>query len=399
MVDTDRTILRGRKEAGYGLGAAGAKLAEIPHSSHSLRYTQSRVESDDIDASGGVTGHTLSDQEAGGGIVAQLRRAWNDDILEAGFQGDWSAPVVVIAASTEVSYTHSSRTLTLGTGSWTAQPAVGSWILVEGFVGAEAVLNGVYEVASRTTTTIVLAKGTGTASGDHSAGDSVTITQLGRLTNGNADESMVIEEELPQIANEFEEFVGYTVNTLAVSTDRTGSDGKVIIEVGFVGGASTKKSATSGDGSPTAKTTNRPYSGPGGEGGFWLFENDTQLLASQTNFATSRGREAMKVLGQLIPDGVGSGKFRATVNWRAYHRAVHQAWEAAVRSGQLRDYAVVFRDAAGNYDIFHAPSVTYDTPEKGNPGKEQRRMIAASGKAEIDPTLGFVAQWVRHNVA
>jgi hypothetical protein len=398
MVDTDRTILRVRKESSYGAGAAGAKLAELPHSSHSLRFKQTRSESDDIDSNRDVASHTLSDQEADGSISAEYRRAWNDDILEGAMQSDWAATVTVIAANTGVSYVHSTKTFSIAT-AWTNQPAVGSWILVAGFAGAKAVLNGVYEVTSRDANDIVVAKGTGTAAGDHTAGDSVSITQLGRLTNGTTDESYVFEEELPQIASEFEEFVGYAVNTLGISTDRSGGNGKVNLELGLVGGASTKESATSGDGSPTAKTTNRPYSGPGGEGGFWLFENDTLLLAAQTGFSIANGREAMKVLGQLVPIGMGSGKFRVTVNWRAYHTSVQQAWETAARAGTLRDYAVVFKDAAGNYDIFHVPSVAYETAEKPNPGKEQRRMISAQGMGERDSTLGFTAQWARHNIA
>ncbi|MFM9976813.1 MAG: prolipoprotein diacylglyceryl transferase family protein, partial [Sphingomonadaceae bacterium] len=53
---------------------------------------------------------------------------------------------------------------------------------------------------------------------------------LARLTNGTTDESYVFEEEIPQIASEFEEFVGYVVNTLGISADRNGGNGKVNLE-------------------------------------------------------------------------------------------------------------------------------------------------------------------------
>lgn len=400
MSDTDRTILLCRKESSFGAGAAGAKLTKLGFTSHGFRFQQTRTEDNDIDEDRSVGSHTLEDQDASGSITADFRRGWSDDIAEGLMQGDWSSETTVIAANTGVSYTHGTLRFSLASGSWAATPTVGSWIRVSGFAGAKAVLNGFYEVATGTDTNdIVVAKGTGTAVGDHTAGDSVSIVQLARVLNGTSDESYVFEEQVADIASEFEAFTHMVANTLALRSQRGqgGGGSRVVIDVGFVGGSSTKETVTTGDGSPTAKTSNRPYTAAGGEGGFFCFENDTKFKVVEIGLNITNGREANKNLGDLPPESAGSGKFRSTVNWRAYAKALHQSFETAARAGTRRDLAYVFTDAEGNCDIFHAPQVVYEAPEKPVPGKEQRRFFSAKGMVEKETTLGFAMQWCRYN--
>ena len=150
------TILQGSRsalsyvaEATFGTTPATPTFIEIPYTTHSLNLTKQRVSGTDIQADRMLRVDRHGNRQAGGDIVADLRKADFDPFLESALMSAFadSATIATLTA------TSAGGTATLTFASQTIPPfPVGSAITVAGVVPAG--YNGVFTVTACTATSV-----------------------------------------------------------------------------------------------------------------------------------------------------------------------------------------------------------------------------------------------------
>ncbi len=395
MSNADRVSLAYRTESSFNEASTGGDLKTLRFVSETLGGNKRHARSADIRADRNVAGIVQTDEDAGGELRIELYPRGYDDFLAAALQSTWSSQTTVISTSTSVSYTHATRTFTLCSGSWSAAPAAGAIIRIAGFAAGNAVLNGFYEVESSTTTTIVVKQGTDTASGNVSAGDSVTILNLAAVANGTTQPSFFFEKAWLDLSNNFERISGSTANTLSLEVSRDG-DAKVTGAIGFIAAIAATATATGGDGANTAAGTLEAYSG-GGRDNVKLLEYEADLGFRSFSFSIDNGLRARKNVGQAAAASMGAGKCTVSGSVRIYNSATAKAIVDRWKAGTKTPLMLVMTDAAGNTDVVSIPYVTMDTAERPTQGENQDVFLTVNWMASIDPTLGYTIKWARYS--
>lgn len=165
--------------------------------------------------------------------------------------------------------------------------------------------NGYAEISAVNGTTLTLAH---IDLVDESAGDSVTVSGLDLLTNGTSDISFTIEDGYTDIS-QYLTYTGMKVNSLDLEVP---PDGMVNVTFGFLGKTLATPSGSSGDGSPTAASTNSPFSGIDAssiaEGGSVLGD----CLVSDISLSFANGGQHEYGLGSASACNISQGRFRVT---------------------------------------------------------------------------------------
>lgn len=394
MSNADRVSLAYRAEVAFDEASTGTDLQNLRFVSESFAGTKRHARSADIAADRQVAGVVLTDEDAGGEFRFELHRGGYDPLIAGVLQGTFGSEVAVISANTGVSYNHAARRFSLASGSWSNTPAAGDWIRVAGFTSTGAVLNAFYEVESSDSNDIVVKQGTDTASGDVSAGATVTITRLAAVSNGTTQPSFFFEKAFTDLASNFERFRGCTANSLSLEVSRDG-DAKITGAFGFVASRAETATSTGGDGANTAASTNLAYSGAGVHN-VKLLENEASIGFRQFSFSLDNNLRTRKNVGASAAESIGSGKCTVGGSLRIYNSATAKALVDRWKAGTLTSLALVMVDAAGNADILSIKNVTLDTAERPTQGENQDVFLTVNWMASKDPTLATTVQWARY---
>lgn len=344
------TALRYIQESNWGVLEPGnPKLKIARYTGESLKMEPETVRSNEIEGSRQLLSVIRTAVRGAGGFNSEFFfGTQQDDLLQAIlYSTDWTNTkneTTVISASSAITFDETAGvyTLTLGSGTWTNTPPVGSWIEIAG--AGTAGNNGFARVAASTSTVITV---THKVLVDEAAGASVTITYGSTIANGSTFRSFSIEKAFTNLSNEFLRYRGMTPATMELSVAA-----KQICTVGwtFVGKDEDAATSTFGDGSPTAADSALSMDAVADVTG--VFSNGSQL-SSITGFDLRidnnlRERAAVGVFGA---ESIGLGEFSLSGSIRAYY-ASGAALQTAYHDFTARSFAMIFDDqdaGAGTY--------------------------------------------------
>ena len=384
MADTDKVSLAYEEETVEGTvnDTPATTLARL--TGESLKQNTTTQIPDELDPAAQIaTAPVRTDVSAGGDINYLLSHATYNDFIEATYRSTWSAAVVVEAASALIAATNST-TLTLSAGAWDNTPVVGSWIEVSGFDGqTETVMYT--RVSAATTTTITSAFAIFTAEAE---GDSVTITQLARVTNGTTERAFTLEKKYLDAdgagTDEYAQYVGSVFGGMTLNA---------AIQASMAGSFSvlsrTEISASSPlDATPTAAPTGEPYSTVS-DVPFVLESTAAITTATELNSTVTNNLRSEPAIGSLGAHRVGRGRFEASGTLKRYmlSEALIDKYLNYTTSG----LALVCVNSDGA-TIFDYPSVKYTDGQRLAGGPNQSVLTELTWQAFKDATLGFSSQ-------
>jgi hypothetical protein len=248
MSDANRVGLAFVVESTFGTFPSGPPtLADLRYTSEDLHVETDTTRSNEIRSDRQNPGYIRTSIRAAGTISGEFSYGAYDTFLEAALQGTWDSAVTVASSDTAVSAANSDNSFN-HTGSWDNTPTAGQWIQVSGFT--ESANNGVFKIVSATSSKIIVEGGTLT---DEVAGDSIDITRGAEVKNGVTTRSFSIEKSFEDLANEFEQLTGMTVDTFDLEVP---TEGIVTCSFGFLGKIGASAASTGGDGSNTAAASN-----------------------------------------------------------------------------------------------------------------------------------------------
>lgn len=384
--DSNRATLAWAAQTTFdSLPSGNPTLANVRFTGETFAQLTSTSESEEI-GDRNVKGVFRNSFRMGGDLNFEMSYASHDEFYKALFQASaWSSETTVISASTDVDAADSDNSLNLGAGSWTATPAAGDWVRVAGFDTNSA--DFVAKVVSATSSKIVLS---GVSLTTEASGDSVTVTVLSDITNGNTACAYGFEREHTDKSNLFAQFIGVMFNTLNLSVN---SDGIVTGRFGCLGKqeVSPRPTATFGDGSNTPVGTTVAFNAvdhvelilEGGE----TFDITSLDMTFNNNL-----RERLKV-GTGGPFELGSGKFNVSGTVRAYFEDNDQINKyLAFTSTSI---AIAFKDTAGNRMIIDLPEVKLTSGGSPAQGQNQDVINDISFIASYDSDIAGTARMVR----
>lgn len=261
------------QEATYGTTPGTPSMVEFWHNTESLRPVRNPFES----------GRSLGDRQIGdvrmgrksgsGDILSELAYANFDPFLMAligyDISTDWPTPFAQIAAST-ISCTEDSGSdggTIDDSGSGLGAISVGDYIEVAGFTTTGVAANAIWYVTAAAAGSVSVQPcfvGQ-TALPTKTSGDSVTIDQVKRITNGTTEQSFSTELRYTNLSR-YHIYRGVVVDTGALTIP---ANGIVTMNWGLLA-KNYEETGTTLDAAPTAATNYSPFDGLSGsylEGG------------------------------------------------------------------------------------------------------------------------------------
>jgi len=376
IATSDQVQLALIKEVTYGVQVTGSNLQKLRFTGESLTQNQSTTRSAEIRPDRQVTDVIRTNLNAQGDVNYELSYGTYDAMMKAALMADadWSAPVTVCSAVITISAAAADNSFN-DSGSAFGLAVAGEWIYVTGFT--EAANNGFFKVVSRTTAKIVVSGGTLVL---EAAGDSVTITQLGSITNGKTSESWNFERQYTDLTNELALFTGIMFDTFNIEF---APEAIVSGAFGTIGKSETSITATGGSGY-TAATTTEVMNAV--DHVAKVIEGTAEVQITQGSLNLSNNLRARSVLGELGAISVGAGKVEITGTIQAYYetKTLYEKFLAQTTSA----LAFIAKDTAGNAYVFELMRVKY---QEGNraAGAENEDIIAELNfTAYMNPTEG-----------
>ena len=305
------------------------------------------------------------------------------DLFEGGFWGTWGSDLG-ITGTINASATDDSFNDNLAAGTMFANVLPGQWVKVGGYVDPSN--NGFFQVTSKPNNdkiivgaTLVTEAGTGNE------------TVAGRnLRNGADGHSYVAERRQSDLTPElFEQFVGVMFNglSLAFQTDSIVTGSFNVIGSQLLAPAS----ATVGDGTPNAKSTNSPLNTVTQTGSIREAGATPSAIVRTIDLnAVNNLRAQRGISGGAASDGIGVGKFVVTGNLEAFLIDKSLLDKSRDHTVTSLDWRVT--DADGRAAIFTLPSIYLGGGNLPAQGQNTDRLQTYPFEARKDPTYGFTLQ-------
>lgn len=371
MSNADRVLMSYVAESTFGTTPNSA-LNELRMTGESLGQDTTTVNSAEIRDDRQIAEVIRSDIGVSGDINLELSYGTYDDLMQyALYSAGWSTSNDAIASSTDLTF--AANTITLGAGSWSNTPAVGSWIKISGATD-NAANNGYFKVTAATSTVITVEQ---TFSDTGSESGSTTINIGSQIANGVNQTSVSFERRYADLSNTYEAFVGCVLNALNLSLT-TGA--AMTGSFGIMGKSASSETSTIGNGTynePTSGTPNQILNTI--DHITRLDENGSTLGATAFSIALNNNVRARPQLASLGPVSMGEGAVELTGTLQAYFAT------AALFNKYLNftstSLAVVLSDTAGNAYVIDLPNVRFTSG----------RRVAGSTNSDVIADLAFTA--------
>lgn len=322
-----------------------------------------------------------------GSINFELSYAAYDALFEAALlSSDWSAAVTDISGATTISAAASDNSFN-DSGNGFGNYDAGQWIKVSGFT-TEA-NNGYFKIVTAAAGKLTVNRDVLV---DEVAGDSVTITQAGYITNGTEQRTFQIERSHGDVGSTFNAFGGMAPDTLsmAVSTENiiTGS-------FGFVGKRQTPGSATIGDGSNTAAPTNTIMNSVDNVALFLM--DDASFGLTSFSFNLANNIQALLEVATLGATAVSAGNVAVSGTFQAYFE--DNTVVTKYTNFSEVSFAMVLEDAAGNAYVLDLPAARLTANPTVASGQNQQVINDVSFEAKRDTSDGITIKLSRFAAA
>ena len=279
-----------------------------------------------------------------GGFTAELVGGDFSPLIEAALCGTW----VTSTDSVTGTFDSGAQTFTLDSGTFSAAFQLARLVKIAN--AATSGHDGVHRIVSITSTVITFKAGTITAS---DAADAVDLT-YNYVVPGTTKRSFLVEQQYTSLASDyFIGFGGFTVGEMTVSAE---PNALVIAGFNGLGGRVNKGSATFGDGSPTAPTTNPTISTSSGIEEI-LIAGTANDCTNRLELSTNNNIRAREVLGSLYSKQHGKGRFLPSGQVDLYFET--SAELTAFLDHTARELQFVLADDSGNKFSFHFPAAYY----------------------------------------
>lgn len=348
MSDSNSVSLAAIKESSYNEVITGnPPLTEIPLISESLEQTTNSSTSATLRSDRQRSDVVRTGVQTGGDLKFALRYGDYDNFMASSLMGNaWSTAAAIMTANSTIQATLAGTVFTLGIGVWATTPTAGMWIEVRGFAAAGD--NGYFKVVSATTTTIVVENGAGMT--NEAAGNAITIMQGAQIVNGTTLDSWHFERGYTDLSSKFAQFGGLSFNSFALEI---AADTEITGTFGMIGALEASATATLGDGSNVAASSNQEMNSidhiPG------LLQGGAVLDLLKIDFNLNNNLRARNIIGNLGAQSMGSGSIDLTGNLQAYFTD-HTLMDLYL-NWTSTSLAVISEDDAGNAYILDFPNV------------------------------------------
>jgi len=345
MSDANLTSLFFDEEASFNVATStGNKYKEIRWTGDSLSPQKGTIESGEIRNERDLREIVKVSESSDGGFNCELVGGDYSPLMEAALEGTF-------ATSTDShtgTWDSGAQTLTLTSGTFSAAFQLAKIIKVAN--AATAGHDGVHRIVSITSTVITFKAGTVTSS---DASDAVDLT-YNYVSNANTERSFLIEKKYQSTASDFYmSFSGFTINEFNLTADPNST---VNVAFNGIGARVNKGSATTGDGSPTAATTNTIIDSSSGVEEV-LVAGTASTITNKFEFTTSNNVRPQEIVGSLYAKGHGMGRF--LVNGQVDLYFENSTELEAFIDHTSRSLQFVLVDSAGNKFSFYMPAVKY----------------------------------------
>jgi hypothetical protein len=352
MSDTNRGQVAFVAESSYGEQKTGSALQLLRVTSDSLAMGANPSRSGEIRANRRLANVRMTGKRVEGTLGFELSYGTFDTLLQAALlSAAWTAPVVigpkitVAAVATGNKYTDSANGL--------AGVTAGQWIYVTGFTTPAN--NGFKKIVSKLAGEIVVSGGT---LADEVAGDSVTITQGGRIVDGTTLTTFNFERVYKDLSQELALFTGVGLNGLSLNVP---AEGIMTGSFDCLGKAETSLTVTGGN-AYTAVSTTEPMEGGDINA---LLENQDAIGFLSFTLALNNGLRLQREAPAGI-SGLGTGQIDASGTLQAYFtdKILYNKWLNETAS----ILALCLRDTAGNGYVLDFPQVKYSAGKRSLTG-------------------------------
>ena len=252
----------------------------------------------------------------------------------------WTAPVTKTAITLSASSVDNSFNDSGSGFAFTAN----EWVRVSGF--ATAANNGHFKIVSATAAKIVVSGGTLVT---EAAGESVTITQGGSITNGTTKNSFNLERTYTDLTTELALYVGCMVNQFNVAI---GTNGMIIGSVGMMGQRETSPNTSGGAGYIQAETNEIMNSI---DHVSRIYEAAAAISLLDFNITVTNNLREQPVIGTLGPASFGTNPVNISGSFTAYY-------ESKTLYDKYLDFtttslAIAVQDTDGNGYVIDMPEV------------------------------------------
>jgi hypothetical protein len=272
-----------------------------------------------------------------------------------------------------------------GTSGMNTNVAVGQWVKVAGFVGANN--NGWFKVVSASATEIAVV---GTGITNETPGTPITIKGA-YVRNGSDSPSYTIQQEHLDETNLFEVITGARISSMGVEV---ASRSMITGSASFTG-KDFDATATSkaGDGTVNAAATSAAMAEVDSFDGLYVDGvkiSAYELLSAGMTFNTPTREQTG--LGSTAKIGVPLGNLEAVGTVEVYKE--DGSWNLLTKYAAFTAFGLAFSlvDAAGNSYLFEFPKVHLSNESAGHPGPDADTLLSFTFEAEPDDTLAKTVQ-------
>ncbi len=385
IADANLAEMRIEEEAAWGVADVTPTYTDLPYTNESLGQDTETMESEIIVSSRRVKEVIVTGIMASGDIVSEVICEQFDALWEALSMGTYSSTDTEAAVAVDITVSGEDTVFTrTDAGDWTTKFTVGDWVKTSTLTLAAN--NGFRKVKTVIAAVLTLAGATGTADPT----ETVTVDLLAAVVDGNTFRSYTGEREHTDLANTFEQLLGLVLNGCALAIN---NQQKLGVTFSFLGKSETNQTATGGDGSPTAVSTNNVLSVASDTALFMEGDGGSDRLVNLgLNF--TNGIYPVRAAGEgaagLAPIAMGKGTKGLTGTFEGlFELTASQLIMNKYRNQTESAVAVVLTDAAGNAIVFDVPRILYTNARSNVGGRSQSVMVNADWTAS-EATEGSV---------
>ncbi len=380
MADANRVLLRYDQETAWGTADSSPKYKNLRFTSESLKGNKSTTKSMEIRSTRDISNILPIGSGAGGSVNIEWScETYSDWILSALMASAWTPAVAVLTAGT-ASVNASAHKFTHAS-AWSANPTVGSIIEVRGMEASGN--NGYFKVTAVSNTEITVENYAGLS--DVSGDTGVTIVGCILAANGTTETSYSIEREHPDLTTTFSLFTGMEITGMSMDVPL---NGPITGAFDFIGEIEEVKTATSGDGSPTAATTTPVLSSVTNAKYVYLDGAAIELMGASVKFSNAL-REIRKV-GSANVQQIGIGSFN--IEGTAELLFTSNAQKTLFLNHTTCSLMFVFEDDLGNGLVIDLPSCKITDEGSTTPGLDGDVVERISFQAFLDTTENITAR-------
>ena len=366
------------KETQWGVAPAAGTARLLRRVTANFNLTKENYQSEELRQSQQVADMRHGTRSATGSINGELSAGSYSDLMEALVARDFAAVAPATGLSITIAAAGDNWTVTRATGSWLTS-GFGPGLTVRLTAGTfnAANLNKNLLVLSATATVLTVRVLNGTALVAEGPIATATAAVVGRTTfvplTGHTDQSFTVEERYTDI-NQFERYVGMTVNNMSVSIP---ANGMATVDFGLVGRDMDRATNTAYFTAPTAQSSTGIVAGVNG----LLVLNGTPVaIVTSADFAIDRATENAAVVGSNSLAAIFTGRITASGNMSLYFFN----GDARDMFNNESEVSVIFTLTEGSLAASNAISFTFPRIKLGGFDK-------ADGEQGIVATVPFTA--------